>query len=473
MSNPCSFNFSGILRPRPMLVRLTSFILVSFIILFFKPLSGQDLTTPLLSDTWQATFSNPALYGQAIGRFTVGLPGVSNDLYAENVTYNQLLRTENGQRILDLDLLPGLLGDRNELRNDFSLETIGAGLRGDRLSFGLYHRLRAFGQADYPKTLVQLAVQGNAQFIGQTVEIAPLGYATSFHELGLGASFAVTEIIHLGARIKYLSGIADARTGSAGSLRLTTGADNYALTLEQDLTLNTAGTLEYNGFDDVSVNYDLNRIQTDDLFSANNGIAFDLGLFANLGKLRLQAAANDLGGKIEWTNEVTSFRLEGTDIFTGLDILAQVLEDSVSLSSALDSLQLTFEPTESNAPYTTDLRATYLVGGEFDVTDRLTAGLLIVHYDRAINPETAFAVNVRYAVLKQLSVGLNLNTRRESAGNLGAHLIAHLGPVNLLATTDNLLTVFNQKDNSRAAVRLGASLSFGKEARVEAPEASR
>ncbi|MEM9930738.1 MAG: DUF5723 family protein, partial [Bacteroidota bacterium] len=173
--------------------------------------AAQDLTVPLISDSWQATFSNPALYGQGRGRLTVGLPGFSNDLYAENITYNQLLFTENGQRILDLNRIPDLLDERNELRNDFSLETTGAALRGDRLSFGLYHRLRALGQADYPKTLIQLAVEGNAQFIGQTIEIAPLGYATSFHELGLGASYAVTEKIHLGARIKYLSGVADAR----------------------------------------------------------------------------------------------------------------------------------------------------------------------------------------------------------------------------------------------------------------------
>lgn len=429
--------------------------------------TAQDLTTPLLSDTWQATFSNPALYGQAKGRFTIGLPGVSNDLYAENVTYNQLFLDENGQRILDLDRLADLLADRNELRNDFTLETVGVGLRGDRVSFGLYHRLRAFGQADYPKALVQLAVQGNAQFIGQTVEIAPLGYATSYHELGLGASYAITDKIHFGARIKYLSGIADVRTGPQGSLQLTTGEDNYELTVDQDLTINTAGTINYNGFDDVSINYDLNRIRTDEVFSSNNGIAFDLGLFADLGNLRLQAAANDLGGKVEWTNEVSNFNLNGVRTFSGLDILAQVLEDSLSFNTALDSLQATFEPTETNTPYTSSPGSVFLVGGEYDVTDRITAGLLLVHYNREMNPETAFAISARYKVLEQLTVGLNYNARREAAANLGAHLVAQLGPVNLLASTDNLLTVFSQKDNSRASVRLGASLSIGGEKKSE------
>jgi|GEM_PF-1657479 len=425
-------------------------------------LSAQDLTTPLLSDSWQATFSNPALYGQAKGRFTVGLPGVYNDLYAENVTYNQLLQNENGRRILNLDRLPDLLGERNELRNDFALETIGAGLRGDRFSLGLYHRVRVLGQADYPRTLVQLAARGNAQYIGQTVDIAPSGYVTSFHEIGFGASFAITENIHFGARLKYLSGVADLRTSLAGNLRLTTGEENFALTLDQDLTINTAGTIEYEGFDDINVKYDLNRIETDDIFSQNNGVAFDLGLFAAFGPARVQLAATDLAGGIEWTNDVTNFRLQGTEEFGGLDVLASLLRDSLSLTSALDSLQSTFEPTESNDAYQGKLPATYLIGGEYDVTDRLTAALLIMHYNRALSAETALAISGRYRLIDQLTLGLNLNARKGAAANLGAHLYAHLGPVNLLVSTDNILTVFNQKNHSRAGVRLGASLSIGR-----------
>lgn len=445
----------------------SSFNLLRTCALALMALSGtliaQDLTVPLLSDSWQATFDNPALYGQAKGRLTVGLPGASNDLYAENLSYNELLLNENGRRILDLNRLPGLLADRNELRDDFSVESIGVGLRGDRFSVGLYHRLRAAGQADYPKTLAQLVVEGNAQFIGQTIEFAPLVFGTSYHEIGLGTSVAITENIHIGARIKYLSGIADVRTGASASLRLTTGEENYALTLDQDLTLNTAGTVNYNRLDDVSINYDFNRIDTDELFSENNGLAFDFGLFASFGNLRLQAAANDIGGKINWTNDVTSLRFEGSDEFNGLDILAQVLEDSLSFSAALDSLQLTFEPTEDNAPYDGKLASSYLVGGEFDVTDRLTAGLLLVHYRRPLSNETAFALSARYRLINQLTIGLNYNVRENSATNFGAHVYAHLGPINLVASTDNIFTVFRQKDSSRAGLRLGASLSFGGE----------
>lgn len=429
--------------------------------LFALPLTAQDLTAPLITDSWQATFSNPALYGNLPGRLTIGLPGLHNDLVLENVTYNQLLAVEDGQRILDLRLLPELLEDRNEIRNDFAIETIGVGVRGDRFSAGFSHRLRAGGVVDYPKTLIEVIAEGNAQFIGQSVEIAPLGFISSFHEIGLGLSYAVTEKIHLGGRIKYLSGIADVRTGAGSSLRLSTGEENFALTLEQDLNLNSAGGIEFDGLDDINVNYDLNRLRTDQLFSGNNGVAFDVGLFVDLGKLRLQAAANDLGGTIAWENEVTNLDFSGTDAFGGLDVLEQFLEDSISFTGAIDSLQVTFDPTETNNSYQTDLYSTYLLGGEFDVTERLTAGLLVVHYDRPQAPETAFALSARYRVIQQLAVGLNYNARRDAAANLGLHLYATVGPVQLLAATDNLLTVFRQKGSSRASVRLGGALTFG------------
>ena len=425
-------------------------------------LSAQDLTTPLLTDSWQATFSNPALYGQQRGSLTIGLLGVQNDFYADNVTYNQLLLNEDDRRILDLNRLPALLSDRNEIGNDFALETLGLGLRGERLSVGIYHRVRATGEADYPRTLVELVAGGNAPFIGQTIEVAPFGYATGYHELALGLSYAVSERVHLGGRIKYLSGSADLRIGTDASLQLTTGEENYALTLDQRLTLNSAGTVTYNGLDDVAFNYDADPFGSNGLFSGNNGLAFDAGAFVDLDRVRLQAAANDLGARIRWENEVQNFTLSGTETFSGIDVLDRIFQDSLSFTDALDSLKATFEPTVTAGGYESRIGATYLIGGEFDVTERLTAGLLVVHYDRINAPETALALNARYRFGNWLSVGLNYNARRGSNANFGGQLLANIGAVQLLASTDNLLTVLNQKDNTRASVRLGMALAFGR-----------
>lgn len=426
-------------------------------------LSAQRLTTPLLSGSWQATFTNPALYGRLKGRLTVGLPGLSNDLVTENITYNDLVSRNGDDRTLSLRGLPALLDERNEIHNELTIETLGIGLRGDRFGVGLSHRVRSDGALDYPKSLIEVVADGNAQFIGQTVEIAPRGILSLYHELAAGLSYALTDKIHLGARIKYFGGIADVRTSADASLRLTTGEENFALTLEQDLILNSAGTLDYNGANDVDFGFDLDGLRADRLFGSNNGIAFDLGLFADLGRLRLQAAANDLGGTISWESEVTNLTFSGTDTFSGLDVLERFFEDSVSFAGAVDSLRIEFEPTENNDAYSSKLPTTYLLGGEFDVTDRLTAGLLVVHYDRPQGSETAFAVSARYRLLDQLLLGVNYNARRNAAANVGFHALVSLGPVQLLAATDNLLTLFRQKDSMRAGLRVGAALAINED----------
>ncbi len=432
-------------------------------LLLSLPMTGQDITTPLMSETWQATFSNPALYGNMLGTMTIGLPGVHNDLRLENITYNELLAVENGVRIIDLNQVPDLLAERNEIRNDFTLETVGFGIQGDRFSFGLSHRLRAGGAINYPRTLIELAAEGNAQFIGQTVEIAPFGYASSFHEFGFGASHSFGKILCIGARVKYLSGVADISTNENASLQLTTGEDNFALSLAQDVQLNTSGIANYAGLDNIDVDLNFDNLGLEEFFNGNSGLAYDVGAFMDLGRIRLQAAANDLGAAITWKNDVTNLDFRGTDEFRGLDVLEQFLEDSISFAGVLDTLQAIFEPVESNEDYKTNIATTYILGGEFDLTERLTLGGILVHYDRPQASETAFGLQARYRFFEPLTLGVSYTSRESGSSNLGMNILANLGPFQLLASTDNLLTVFQQRDSSEANFRIGSSLLIGRD----------
>ena len=456
MTYSLSLLFAVTVRQHRLFLLLTVLFCSSFV-------CAQDATTPLLTGSWQATYSNPALYGNLPGRLVIGGPGVVNDLYSENLTYNDVVGMRSSdQRILNLVGLAGLLDERNELRDDLTVETLGLGLRGDRLSFGLYHRMRAYGELDYPRNLIQVVAEGNAQFIGQTIEIAPRPVVTNYHEVGFGASYRITDRLHLGARVKYLGGIADFRTDPNASLGLTTGEENFALTLEQQLVLNTSGVIEYDGLDATSFDFSFGQLRSERLFSGNSGVAFDVGVFVDLDNVRLQAAANDLGASINWEEDVTTLTFSGSSAFSGLDVLEQLFEDTISFSGALDSLLTTFEPTESAAPYSTSLPASYLLGAEYDLTERLTAGVLLTYFDRPRTPETAVAVSARYRLIDELTVGVNYNARRNVAANLGLQLFSDFGPFQFLAATDNVLTVFRLKDSNKSGFRLGATLVLGR-----------
>lgn len=426
-------------------------------------LTAQDLSTPLLDGTWQSTFSNPALMSRLPGKVTIGLPGVYNDLYVENITYGELLVESGGRTFLDANQGINLLGDRNEIRDHFDFETIGFAIRGNKFSFGFAHRIRYDAQLDYPKTLAQVIWQGNAQFIGQTVDIAPVVNVLGYHEFGFSAAYTFAKKLTIGGRLKYLSGISDVSTTEGSTLELTTAEETYDLTLDQDYVINSAGALEYNGLDGVSTDFDFAAIDFNNFLGKNSGIGIDLGASLDLGKIRLQAAALDLGAGIDWEEDVKNYTLAGQNSFTGLDVLQNLLDDTTSFDGLLDTLEMQFEPTETSNSYRTDIGSQYMIGGEFDVNDRLTVGALVHYTDRQVDGDAGVVLSGRFKLLKSLIVGGTYSYRAESAANIGANLTAQLGPIVLLLATDNVITAFRPKDSNRANIRLGLSLSFGRD----------
>ncbi|MEM8909973.1 MAG: DUF5723 family protein, partial [Bacteroidota bacterium] len=189
-----------------------------------------DLSSLMLTDSWQAMNANPALQTPGL---TINLPGVYNNLWITNVTYSDLVVEQNGQTVLDISNAIDQLEDRNFLREDLDIETIGVGFTIGKLGLSLGHRIRLNSILDYPKTLPQLIWEGNAQFIGQSVDFAPIIDLTVYHELALGASFQVTDNIQVGGRIKYLGGGASINT-ERSQLTLNTSDDIYQLSMDAD-----------------------------------------------------------------------------------------------------------------------------------------------------------------------------------------------------------------------------------------------
>lgn len=413
-------------------------------------LRGQTLTAPLISGSWQSTYHNPAMGRFLEDELTIGLPGIGNDLRLENIGYRSLREREGGRRILQLEAWADAAGETNEVENLLSTETLGLAYRRGPYTFSFHHRLRTEGEAAYPGSLIGVAARGNAQFIGQTVEIAPRGSIISFQEVALGMSYDINETFTVGARLKYLAGVSDIRTGGNGSLQLTTGEENFALTLDQDYTLHSVGALDYRSLDEPGFRYDPNRLDLGALGGPNTGFGVDLGVTAELDRLRLQLSVTDLLAGIEWREEVTTLRFTGSQTFTGLDVLQDLLRDTVSLAPAVDSLLATYEPERSAEAYHADLQPTVYLGGEYEMTERLVTGGMIVLEDRLGSLQPAVAVTGRYAVRDWLWLGVNAHYRAGLRPGVSFHAYATPGPVRLFAAVDASLVGF----------RLGAALGL-------------
>ncbi|WP_116126261.1 DUF5723 family protein [Lewinella sp. IMCC34183] len=444
-------------------------LLVAATFLLTTPLAAQNLTAPVLSGSWQSTYHNPTMHHFLPTGVTVGLPGVANDLRLENVRYADLFVNAAGERLLSLEALAALTEDRNGVEDVFSLETLGLAVRGDRWAFGAYHRLRTEGAAEYRGALVDLAAFGNAPFIGATVEIAPRGTIQSFHEVGLGVSYALSGTVAVGGRIKYLAGTSAVTTTDAGSLRLTTGTENYALTLEQDITLQTARAVRYGeDLNTIQLDYRPYQLRAGDLFGGNRGVGIDLGVAMNLDRLRLNASVTDLAAGINWKEEVTSLRFTGTNTFTGADVLRDLLRDSVSLATAVDSLVSTFNPQADAAAFRTEVAPSFYLGGEYDLNDRFTLGALLVIEDRLDATAAALALTGRYTVTDWLRVGLNVNHRAGYPVNAGVHLYATPGQFRLFVASDKLISLLASGSPAVSGIRIGASLALGSPERSSA-----
>jgi len=420
-------------------------------------LGQNDLSSHLLTNSWQALNANPALQPQGI---VVNLPGLYNNLWVTNITFNDLVVDENGTQVLDIGNDIGQLGTQNTLRENLDIETIGFGIKIGRLGLSLGHRLRFNALIDYPKTLAQLIWEGNAQFIGQTISFGPSFDLTAYHEIALGASYQFGENVQVGGKVKLLSGGSNLNT-SRDNLRLTTSDDVYQLTMDADFTVNSAGTLSYDGLRAIGVNFGFGNFSGENLLAGNSGLAFDLGIAVKLGRIQLLASALDLGGEISWEKDVTNYTLDGRYEFEGLDVGQQLLDNEESFGNVVDSLYNTYEPVETTNNYTTTVGAKYYFGANYELSDEIQVGVLAFteDYQQARTAALALTGSVQFSPL--LRVGAFYGLRNERLDNLGANATLALGPVRVLLATDNIITAFRSKDAHLANFRVGLNLVFG------------
>jgi hypothetical protein len=434
------------------------FIIIFSMALALPATAQEELGTHFMRGVWQANKTNPALLPE--GKFVIGLPGVYNNLNITSITYNDLVIDDaNGDPVLDIDNAIAELEDDNRIRENLEVETISLAIRlGDvMLSAGHSTKFNAF--LNYPKTLPQLIWQGNAQFIGQNVDFGSDLQLFGYNEFFLGAALNINKNLTIGARAKWLSGFGDVSTDRT-RLNLLTEEEAYRLTLDADFRVNSTGSIAYDGFRDFTVNYDFASFEGEQLFNQNNGLAFDLGAHLQLGRLDLAASVLDLGGTINWEENVQNFTLNGTFPYQGLDVAQDILNDEENLGNAIDTLLETYEFVETQETYTTDLPLRYYLSGSYQLNDTWRLGGMLYNETYRDETFTAAAVGANVQLFSWLNAGATYAFRSERFDNLGVNTNMQFGPVQLITMTDNLLSALRPQDTNSANVRVGLNLVF-------------
>lgn len=433
-----------------------SILIVLSLFITVNVFAQQEFGTHFMNGTWQANMTNPAML--PTNKVILSLPGLYGNLGISNITYNDIFDA-NGSA--DFNQAISQLEDDNYFRTNFAFQTFGVGVRTKKWFFSLNHEIRSNISLNYPKELAQLIWQGNAQFIGQNISFEPEFQFSNWHQIGLGIGFKINDMITVGTRIKKLSGIADISSRSDGYLNLETSDDIYQLYLDANYSVQTSGALDFNSFSDYSINFsnvDFNSFGQ--LFKGNPGVAFDLGVSLSLGKLSLSASALDMGS-INWKDNVTQYSVEGAFDFEGITFTENILDGSEEFGSSIDSLEAIYHPSESHDSYRSAIPKQFYLSGNYALTQNLKVGALFYAENSNGIFRPAFTLAGNYNLASLIKIGAAYTVRKGSLDNLGLNAVVKLGPVQLIAATDNVFTVLNPKSHNHANGRIGLNLVFG------------
>ena len=427
------------------------------LLLFSAPLMAQqELGLSLMRHVWQANKTNPAIVQPNL--VAIEVMGLRNNLVFDGPTYNQIVSRQNGKNVIDIDQLVGHLDAENTIREDLEIPTLGVAVHIGDLTLSIGHAIKYHAFLKYPKTLPQIVWQGNAQFIGETVDLGNELQSTGYHQLALGAAWKIGGLT-LGVKGKYLSGIADASTDKDHhAASLYTDPDIYQLTLNGDYILHTANSIDYRNYDDFETDFGFGQLTLDRFFSGNAGFAFDLGARLELEKLDIAASVTDIG-KITWDEDVTNYAATQSYEYDGLDFSQALTGGDINFAEALDTLEQLFNVEETHLSYTSKIPRKMYLTAAFKLNKTWTLSGVLFNENFRGTSSSAAGVGVNATPLKFLNAGLMYAVKEnKSYDNLGVNLTLKFGPVQLFGVTDNILALLDPGNSKNFSARIGGAL---------------
>ena len=419
----------------------------------------QNITFYNMTSVDQSGRLNPARMPD--NKLNIGLPVISNtfiNVSNSGFAVDDIIKADGDSFVLSTSSLLNSLKEKNHLAFGIETDFLSIGKRiGKRNYFSFNATLKTSLNFSYDKAPFEILINGNAPYAGQTKNLSFGANSSVYMEYGLGyARTFLKDKLNIGGKFKLLSGVANVSTKKS-DLTLYTDPNNYDLTITSDVDFNYSGPLEMDSLDDPS-KY---------VFGPNKGMAFDLGAtFTFSDKLEFSASILDMG-YIKWKDNVTNQRSKnpGTAYtFTGVDI-ENFYNDTADFDEAieelLDSIGDLFEIVETNEAYRNALPTQIYLGANYHLNKTTNVGLVIYSqiYKGNVLPGAGLSFNKKFGRI--LGLYGSYSYYNKNATNLGVGFSANLGPVQLYAVSDNVLSVFNYYGAQNTNVRFALNLRFG------------
>ncbi len=457
--------------------KVRSVITVILLCLCSEFLWGQDAngTAYFLPNLPQRVRFNPAY--QPEYKVWVGLPALSgisvNYLNSSFGIDDLLVKGGKDSLYVDMDRMYKSLRKQNIIHfgNEISLLTVGVKIN------SWYATLDVTEKNDFTfranKDLFSFLKRGNEPYLGKTMDIGDLGLElNAYEDFALGLSKKVNDKWTVGGRAKFLLGIANARmVNSKISIESSKDASSIKLRSKQDIRISAPVNVTYDKDETGEyIDWDSFDVDTDDfsvsmiLNTKNPGFALDLGAEYQFNdKLKFYASIVDLGF-IRWGADNYRFSQDATFDWRGGDLSNSIKKDDKSIDDVfddlVDSLKDNFRLQEKQGAYMSMLRTQVYLGATYQVSKMVNvAGVAeLTLLDKKFYPSLTASADVR--LLRNVSAAVSYSVMPGNYVNVGAALTAKLGPVQLYASTDNVLAA-NYTSTQSLNGRFGINLLFG------------
>ncbi|MBK8670398.1 MAG: hypothetical protein IPN89_13495 [Saprospiraceae bacterium] len=431
---------------------MMKYLFLILVITTWQSAFGQDISLLHLQGTMPGTFINPALILDK--KINVSLAQIYLSLGTDGPSLNTLTsKNTSGQRYIDIKKLSGNLDSYHNVFFANDIRTLDVSIKAGGIAWMAGHGFRSSANVRYPRGLVELAAQGNAAFVGQTIQVGPTFDVLAYNELYLGAQRTLGNFT-LGVKAKLLYGTSSISTERSDVL-LTTKADYYQLELKNDYLIRSSALFRYSSLDSITVKY--TGFTFDNLFYNNRGFALDIGASFKINKqITISASALDIGS-IKWDFFPRKYTSKGTFTFEGID-LAEYLGDT-TFTGIKDTLLGIIKVKSQVEEYSTTLNSTFTVAGTYDFSSSWSFNALYMlrnDYGYRNNILSVSAVKK----FKYIDAGLMYRLSKGNFTSLGIYGRLKVGPVSGYVSTDNIIGLVKPFDNKSATLRIGATIQL-------------
>ncbi len=432
---------------------------LAFLVTSLGVKAQQDFTLYHMRLVPSRMYQNPALVPEA--RSFVGYPGISSIYFnaSNSFSYNDIITHEGDSLKLDIDKLLGKLGSRDYLFTNFDLDILSFGFRvADTYYISFAARERTISRFMYSKDLFNFIWNGNgAVGLGETLNFDTRFDAMVFDEFSLGLAQNVDDKLTVGMRLKLLNGRFNVFT-ERGKASLYTDPNSFDLQMKSDVLIRTSG------IDSLSDQSTGNLI-----FPGNMGFGIDLGATYKINsQFTVSASMLDLG-YINWKKQLLTLKSQKpgeTVNFDGVDINDFISHDKSlgdAFSAVLDTLKDKFKiDSVYNQSYKTYLPVKFYLGGDYNINDKNTVGLLFYSqfYNKKMLPSLSLSYYTQLGRVLGLSASYSIMNR--SYNNVGVGFSLNVGAMQIYAATDNILAIPNYKSATNAHFHAGMVFTFGR-----------